>query len=363
MRCVEYMFLQDGDVSWGYFDGPPEEPRTLQLWRENFYRAMYRVLLAGAMLAGAFHEPFILADKEGPPDFLQEFSFMQELSREDEDVEWPLPMTERDVEYLERFPAYSLNAYDKWGTAFGPFAEWLIEKGKTRRLEEEYRSRSSGQDCATERSDRIQLDSIREVLQLLVAYEHLCSRNKNNKFVNGNGKKGFARFSDGQSEVKIRGAVRKASVVLFGVFQVEEISMPALVKDAAHTSVIANPGVQMKEHEGDAIKSPSVVSSPSNIVDIDCILDTLYTNSTRPNHHDGYPAPPPRLQLFTFILRKYFDLRFSEREFELFYKHQPYAEFIQESIIFRTGGYENGIPWSGLLASYSSPVLSFQKLE
>jgi hypothetical protein len=70
---------------------------------------------------------------------------------------------------------------------------------------------------------------------LVAAHEQLC-----NKFINDNRESGF-RCVERDSFLKIPGKVRKVSVVLFGVFRVEEITMALVVEDAAETFLIANP--------------------------------------------------------------------------------------------------------------------------
>jgi hypothetical protein len=70
---------------------------------------------------------------------------------------------------------------------------------------------------------------------LVAAHEQLC-----NKFINDDGESGFGSL-ERDSFLKIPGKVRKVSVVLFGVFRVEEITMALVVEDAGETFLIANP--------------------------------------------------------------------------------------------------------------------------
>jgi hypothetical protein len=67
----------------------PLDPDKLLGWRKRLYRAMYRVLLAGAVLARAYNEPFFLATGETPRDFLQK--------RGESEYAEGLPMTDQNL--------------------------------------------------------------------------------------------------------------------------------------------------------------------------------------------------------------------------------------------------------------------------
>lgn len=66
-RCIEHILSlpDDGSRHSCYLDDIPEEPLTLRRWRENLHRAIYRVMLAGAVLARAYHEPLFFSRTEG----------------------------------------------------------------------------------------------------------------------------------------------------------------------------------------------------------------------------------------------------------------------------------------------------------
>lgn len=73
----------------------------------------------------------------------------------------------------------------------------------------------------------------------------------------------FGRDNVKDSEHEIQGNIRKVSIILFGVFPVEEITMLALVENAAKVFLIANPGIGEPEGEyGKIIGGPFMILSP-----------------------------------------------------------------------------------------------------
>jgi len=68
------------------------------------------------------------------------------------------------------------------------------------------------------------------------------------------------------------------SVILFGVFHVEEITMPSVVEDAATLFLIANPTSQVQD-DGEAVINTGTIKYPSKIVDIPRLANTLYSCS------------------------------------------------------------------------------------
>jgi hypothetical protein len=78
VRCVEHMShnsWEDTTNLFGYgmrnLHGREEpEPEDADAFKDRFYGAMYRLLLAGAVLVGAYTEPFLRAREEGGMGFL-----------------------------------------------------------------------------------------------------------------------------------------------------------------------------------------------------------------------------------------------------------------------------------------------------
>ena len=346
----------------------PKSPSELKAWRERFYRAMYRILLAGAVFFKPYSEPFSPDAKGVPPNFLEDYLKNYFVARDDPldesgVADWPYTLPQLDVDYLTRSPVFDLNASeDRENSVFGQFAEWLIEDSKGRAEE------NLCQQAWT--FDIPQVSAIWETMMMVAAYEHLVSQ-----FINGDGKIGFGRFSPDETSQPIKqtitGKTRKVSIILFGEFRVEEITMPALVEDSAGIKLLADPVIPARPFRnfvtaaGSMIAKESVMSKdmyPPWMFDIANLLEILYTNCDLPNHHDGWPAPPPPLQFFTFILRKHFGLQFQTKAFEV-YANQPYKEFVESAAIFHSR--QSSARGYGLtiLNNYRKPVLSFRRMS
>ncbi|KUJ07554.1 uncharacterized protein LY89DRAFT_677771 [Mollisia scopiformis] len=76
------------------------------------------------------------------------------------------------------------------------------------------------------------------------------------KFTNGDGKGHFRRLQ--QPNPAFQGNTRTVSAVLFGLFRVEEITMPAVFdKDLQDVLLIANPHPALRNTEGQYLMSTS----------------------------------------------------------------------------------------------------------
>jgi hypothetical protein len=98
---------------------PPEEPQRIPEWRTREHKAIYRVLVAGAALAGAYNEPMFKAQSEPG---LGDFDFRRGLNTR---VYTPSPVALR---FFEQFAVCNMNATPETEeAAFGPLASWLLE--------------------------------------------------------------------------------------------------------------------------------------------------------------------------------------------------------------------------------------------
>ena len=170
-------------------------------------------------------------------------------------------------------------------------------------------------------------------------------------------------------------------VVLFGIFQAEEIVMQLDVKSPLLLRLFARSPPA-------SVSSPSLSPSPSlypdivgrvnELLDIPLVLDALYNYSGIPNRNHGRNTPPPPLQIFTFLLKHHFNLQFDDGMFITpLDVPQDYWLFKRRATIFANGpelvsersalDYTNGmeflIPYLPPLFSYTDPANSGEMIE
>jgi hypothetical protein len=263
-------------------------------WHKNFYRALYRIVLSGAVLSKVYNEPLFSAvetDAIIAPRLVKNYKWREKHS-------WDI------LNYIRQFPVYNSNA-DQYEHAFEPLAKWLVGNGETRCVREGLKRIDESEQAST----------IREIVHLLVAYEHLT-----NKIVNGNPDWNFGRHQlnkQGVSCGDFRGevdagprndfpsGVRKVSVCSFGVFQVEDISLPIRVEDMTWRYLFADPCDEV-QREGKLYPGTMEIS-PTSFWDIQGFL--------RRTRVDVEGPPAALLQFFSFIHEDYLDCKFTEDAF------------------------------------------------
>ncbi|KFY33270.1 hypothetical protein V494_07754 [Pseudogymnoascus sp. VKM F-4513 (FW-928)] len=333
VRCIEYMYLHSTlsrahsedtlfDDSWNGPHGtypaaqrrsemPQETPgvknEKLDSFRDYFYRAMYRLLLAGAVLARVYMAPLFQGEKEGGKNsFFMRFGIEYGTMYWDEtidDSEDTHP-TEADIAYLRQFPVYNFDVADsseigqwrnrEYETCFGEFASWIIGDGRAREETDPQSPEDIEPEWAENRTD---IGAVRELMLLLVAYSHF-----NVQFENS-----FRKRSRGGPYMQKAGN-RTVTIVRFGYFQVEEVTMPAAVEDLTDTYLYA-------DHH------PALEASGGK--DVSFKFDVWYAMQVlKENMRDSgviydieNPGPPPMLELWHFALRRYLNLGFKSGTF------------------------------------------------
>lgn len=373
----------------------PEEPEGMGIWRERFHAAAYTTLLMGAVLARAYNQPFYPDMTQTSPSDEEADAYRCKLSDLMRKASvsrgryLELGINDEEREYLRRFPVFDLNdELEAQKETFSPFIEWFIKATVLKHragppllsrdlLRDEVRAANRlerpgdgmGYVLPTECTMRTWPETggmsqwftggspeegeavLWLIMQSIHMFEFILTC-----MVNSDGQRRF-----GRRWVKDAGSfsgkkTRTAKVVLFGVFQVEEILMPDDVTDSA--------GQQLLAHTP---RSPVTVPPP--VLDIPLVLEDLYLRSGIPNTIESdYNTPPPPLQLFTFTLRHHFDLQFHLAAFTTDYRdEQDYHRFKSRATIFANdrelvperewGDYTNGTEY---LVEYQPGWLSFE---
>ncbi|KAH7400466.1 hypothetical protein BKA64DRAFT_642610 [Cadophora sp. MPI-SDFR-AT-0126] len=379
VKCVEHMCVTSED--WGiypsgYMESITEEiarvksPSEVRVWRERFYRAMYRTFFAGAVFYGAYNEPFSSSASrpEGVPrECLRKYDPARDPATF-EYYDWSEPIfPPESSQYLQRFLLYNNSAPDEQEqSVFDAFAEWIVEDGK--------RLASANQCRPFLDLDSSQVSGVWELMAMLCAYQLLMVLQP--KFANGNGRGGYGHWHDRHYEdtpdeafwdldwrparQEIPGETREVTVILFGVFGLEDITMPVVVEDTSESNLlIANPSHLLKD-SADPILDPE--GAPQN-VDIYSLQQYMFAQSGLPNHNDEHEMCPLDFKLFKFILKTRFGLQFGNTTFDHIDKYRFWESFVKCAAIFyppdsgpRRYGFE-------VLATYEPRKLSYKPIK
>lgn len=284
-------------------------------WEENFFRSVYRIIIAGAVCTRAYTEPFFRAAELGDDDFQNRW----------EQITWGGKVRPRDeeMESIRKYPAYNFDADDEseegkkrdeaYHESFGAFGEWMVKDGKSRHKKVQPPPSQAPVEVA-------------DIARLMAVYEHNVIRIANLKSYTG-------PMRRTGTAATIYGRTRKVSVVMFGIFQVEEIVMPADVTEAKNNWLTAIP-----------LGPPG----PS----INHLLLGLRWVSRRPETHNGYPSPLPILTVFVFILRRYLGKRFADQCFNNM-SGVSYLELADPTVFCPHIG-----PADAIFVGYKPPVLT-----
>ncbi|KAH7629974.1 hypothetical protein B0T09DRAFT_399664 [Sordaria sp. MPI-SDFR-AT-0083] len=380
-------------------DNAPEDPgEGMRVWRERFHIAAYMSLLMGAVFARAYNAPFYpkeedldntplssLSSSSGNGGSLEAEARRKELgdlmrqasSDRSSERYFRLTVKEDMREYLRQFPVYDLN--DELGgqeKVFGPFIEWFI-----RVTISQYNSNKTIPKPATRDPSR---PAIRVEIDRLYA-DRNCGRcpdlpgsawmecHRDGTLLSELFDPGKFAGSPAEAEAVVWSAMqavhmfefiityvtnldrsyrfgRSSKVVLFGVFQTEEILMQVDVKSSTEQQLVAyfppacacasasSPSPSPHSHGCEGYLCDNL-----NCLDIPLVFDDLYNRPGIANHKIGendigYNRPPPPLQLFMFLLEHHFHLEFDWGLFTTFRDGpQDYWPFKKRATIFAHG--------------------------
>lgn len=285
------------------------ENATLESFQDRFYRAMYRILLAGAVHARVYMAPLFQAIEEGGRD-----TFFAQMGGPDcfyasKHWEKNIAVEERDrpedVAYVRSFPVYNYDVADwsdiglwrnrEYEECFGPFASWIVEDGKKRQLSQSADRQGPMPDWAEAPSD---VGAVRELMLLLVAYDHFNGKFSNNREAHRGQLPPYLKKREN----------RTVSIVRFGTFQLEQVTMPAAFEDlgTGHLHKDYHPALEGTPGEDFPIMF-DVWWATMPLLDR---MKRIPYNDDREN-----PGPPAMLELWHFALRRYLNLGFKRGMF------------------------------------------------
>ncbi|KAH8885879.1 hypothetical protein GQ53DRAFT_876770 [Thozetella sp. PMI_491] len=377
----------------------PEEPSGMRVWRDRFHAAAYITLLMGTVFARTYHRPFYpytASRSENEEEWCRWrlFNLMRKASFGHAGYSY-LGVEEEEREYLRRFPVYDLN--DELGgqkEVFGPVIEWFVRLALLQfragppppsrdMLRDEVRAATLEAETGMDPSppgrawmhwpesglmtqwfhggSAAEGEAILWLtMQAIHMFEFILSC-----IANSDGKRRLGRPKV-RNPRTFSGKTRTAKVVLFGVFQAEEILMPDNVMDSADQQLLAHTP-RSSDLEAPVGHEEKYLTAFPPILDIPLVLEDLYQRSGIANmNHDENAAPPP-LQFFTFLLRHHFNLQFHKKLFGTSWRQlQDYHFFKNRATIFANGpddvlnrewsDYTNGTEF---LVEYQAPHLAY----
>ncbi|KAK3368583.1 hypothetical protein B0H63DRAFT_488752 [Podospora didyma] len=252
-RCIEHMMLikanqlglhltrnvgQDltileAAVGWRRRD--PQFPHVCHLWRESLHRTIYRLIVAGAVLSPAYHEPFLHKAK---PANLLITHIRNSTSNLQSDGMWIIPS---DLAYLRHFPLFRVYKqfmpYDKdEESTFRPLADWLVDDMVSAAEKE-----GSTFDLYGERMGPWPI--VRQIMQAVHVHEDL-----NNLIASGlnDGGRGSIPRPYCPPNPRMTGPpplsrTRTVTVILHGIWKPEVITMPSRPGDEITLPALPGP--------------------------------------------------------------------------------------------------------------------------
>ncbi|KAL4902064.1 hypothetical protein BDW74DRAFT_181223 [Aspergillus multicolor] len=269
VKCIEDICLRNFEWALDCARTVRNDPESWPNWQGNFHRAIYRFFLMGAVLCRAYQEPLTPTAKHN--GFPPSLKYLGTRIREPDDK--PLLMPLEMTHLLKQHPVFDFEAFHKHEPIYGPLAELIKEQT-------ERRARDSG----LEPSDLL----LKKMVDCLIFSVSLFD----------------PVFQTSLWTFAIRRFRKEITVIPLGQFYPETIRMPSKSRNA-HRTLLRHAPVVSPRNGSDT----SAWGLPSLL--LDRILTATHSFSEQPNHWEAYPGarrhptPPPPMQVFQYILRKY----------------------------------------------------------
>ncbi|KAK3985211.1 hypothetical protein QBC44DRAFT_162713 [Cladorrhinum sp. PSN332] len=211
-----------------------------RLTNERIIRALYRVIIWGAVMSRAYQEPLFDAAESGLKGLAETWTYPVSG---DAQLEWTglirksLPLSAEDAEHLSKYPVYRFNArmapYTRDETAeFSSLAEWLLEDMSDTE-EKERLMQGTVRPHISERARALPVkDQVAQVAWVSQVLKNIIVDPKGRLRARFDTPLPFVRSPRGTAHTLAETPkVRKLTLILPGVYQPEEITMAAQVGD------------------------------------------------------------------------------------------------------------------------------------
>jgi hypothetical protein len=323
VKHIECAILEDSPTT--PYDRPrrsnPEEDERMAEFTARLHKALYRVLIAGASLAGAYHEPMFEAKSKG-----------LDLPKPGTNAE---DLTAEQLAFLEQFAVCNLDPTPEAEEAvFGPLGNWLLEsiladhaarEAMARRFREGYGRANyclSRSDCpvtevggGNNHSDAHLV--VWELMQMLWAHRYISFKRR---------RSGPGWFC---SADWLPPGEAVARAVFLGVFNTEEIALP---KKSASLTRKSHMFSRLPYVPADEVRTVCGFETTVFGTSAAIFCPWIHGCSGRPNWQcvgewKRGPVAPMDLHFFEYFLRRHLRLRFLLDAFDEEFGRLKFSEF------------------------------------
>ncbi|KAK4149157.1 hypothetical protein C8A00DRAFT_47172 [Chaetomidium leptoderma] len=351
----------------------PEDPARTPEWTARVSHAVFRVLIVGAALAGAYKEPLFKAMEHPDPEIkalpgrvprdYRYFPYKGENG-----------LGEKELAFLLQFAVCDLDAtLEAQDAVFGPIADWLLEsilsdqesrQAMAKRFEQR-RGRAGfcisqeeeghcpvgfAADGSGSHSDAHLV--VWELMKMFWIVEQVRPYGLQERVLDRRTPCPPSTPPDVGANQNSRGPPGSVVAVFFGMFRAEKTMLPTTPVASPWWQFPTYPAVPETEEAGRGDGK-----LPGGCMSVAVFFDWIFEHSGRPNHIDVHeePVAPLELKFFEYFLQRHLGLCLDHqafREDELEFMERSFQEFVGTITIFSHDDVENRRSyeyWAGTL--------------
>ena len=356
--------------------GPPEDPARMPEWTARVSHAVFRLLIVGAALAGAYKEPLFKALEHPDPEIQ---ALPRRVPREPSHITWEWArdnkLGHKEIAFLLQFAVCDLDAsLEAQDAVFGPIADWLLEsilsdKESRQAMADRFEQRrgratyclhweeweEEGLQCpvglltdgrGTYSDAHLVVWELMKMLWLVEQVHPIAGSYSVLDRLTSRPPSTTQGVDAGEHS---QGPLESAVAVFFGMFRAEETLLTARRLKGPIENLITYPAVPETKEEGYGDgKLPSTMS-------VVVFFDYIFNNSGQPNHIEGpkYLVPPLELKFFEYFLQRHLGLCFNDGAFiddpGSESDDRSYERFVDTATIFSHDDVENRCAMSDAL--------------
>ena len=308
-------------------DLQPEDPDHMPEWNADVSHAVFRLLIVGAALAGAYNEPLLKALEHPDPEIK---ALPRRVPRDYSQHNWRRKenLSQKEMTFLLQFAVCDLDAtLEAQDVVFGPIAEWLLgsilsDKESRQAMADRFRlGYGRAEFCLSQDKDEEQEPCplsllpdgcsshsdahlvVWELMKMFWLVERIRPYGLQGSVLDRRRPRPPSPRDDVGAPNNKRGPLDSAVAIFFGMFRAEETLL-------ATTWLTTYPAVlETKEEDMGDGKLPRSMS-------VAVFFDCIFNHSGRPNHFDHRePVAPLELKFFEYFLQRHLGLCLSSQAF------------------------------------------------